>query len=141
MAAAMRRHLQELPWVKDGLSATERRALGALSGGPATALATFGAVQEAEEAPWMGDVMFFHVVAMLAAEPVPLLTTRLSWPESRESFGNSELRLTANGAGVLAEKRDAVDLRGIRRWVGGIELDGARAAWRWNERESRPVRT
>lgn len=141
MPAAMRRHLQELPWVRDGLSATERRTLGALTTGPATALAAFGAVQEAEEAPWMGDIMFYHVVAKLAAEPVQLLTSRLPWPESRDEFGNSELSLTTDGADVLAERRDAVQLRGIRRWVGGIELDGARAAWRWNERESRPVRT
>lgn len=141
MSAAMRRHLQELPWLRDGLSATERRALSALSRGPATAVAAFASVQEAEEAPWMGDIMFFHVVAMLAAEPVPLITSRLPWPESREEFVGSELRLTAEGAGVLAEKRDAIELRGIRRWVGGVELNGTRAAWRWNERESRPVRT
>lgn len=141
MATAMRRHLQELPWVRDGLSATERRALTSLNRGPATAVAIFTSVQESEEAPWMGDIMFFHVVAMLAAEPAPLLTSTLPWPESRDAFGGSELRLTTEGSGVLAEKRDAVELRGIRRWVGGIELNGTRSAWRWNERESRPVRT
>ena len=138
---AMRRHLQELPWVRDGLSLTERLALDALAAGPKTASAAFGAVQAAEDAPWMGDVMFYHVVAMLAAERMPLLTSRMEWPEAKIGFGESDLRLTPAGEGVLAGRRDAVELRGVHRWVGGMELAGPRAAWRWNERESRPVRS
>lgn len=139
-ASAMRRHLQELPWVRDGLSLTERLVLRALVDGPMTAAETFGAVQAAEEAPWMGDIMFYHVVAKLAAEPMPLLASRLPWPEAKESYGESELRLTPEGASVLDERRDAIELRGIQRWVGGVELVGPVAAWHWNERELRPER-
>jgi hypothetical protein len=138
-AAAMRRHLQELPWVRDGLSLTERLALGALASGPMTASATFGSVQEVEEAPWMGDIMFYHMVATLAAEPMPLLSSRLPWPEAKDAFGESELRLTPEGENVLAMRRDAIQSRGIQRWVGGTELSGAGATWRWDGQELRPV--
>ena len=140
-ATAMRRHLQELPWVRDGLSRSERLTLDAVAAGPMTASATFGAVQAAEDAPWMGDVMFYHVVAMLAAEPVPLLTSQLRWPEAKAAFGKSELRLTPAGESVLAERRDTIKLRGIQRWVGGTELSGPLATWRWDEQALRPVRS
>ena len=89
----------------------------------------------------MGDIMFYHVVAMLAAEPMPLLSSRLPWPEARDAFGASELRLTPEGESVLAGRQDPIQARGIQRWVGGVELLGARATWRWDEQELRPVRS
>jgi hypothetical protein len=33
---------------------------------------------------------------------------------------------------VLARQADAVQMRGIDRWLGGVRLLGREATWRWN---------
>src|SRR5206468_11161115 len=66
-APALRRLLEELPAVGDGLSGTERRALEAVAAGAATPAEAFAAAQAAEPAPFLGDTWFFRTLASLGA--------------------------------------------------------------------------
>jgi hypothetical protein len=50
-----------------------------------------------------------------------------------------ECQLTAAGRAVLAGEADAVRLRGINRWIGGVHLEGPEAAWRWDRESLRLV--
>ena len=99
----------------------------------------FVAVQEREAAPWLGDSMLYAVLARLATARTPLLRTSGSWPRDGDEFRAAPVALTDGGRAVLGGRVDAVALSGIERWVGGVELRGTRAAWRWDEASRRPV--
>ena len=63
MAAALRRHLQELPWTRDGLSLTQHLVLQALANGPQCGLALHRAFwEELEPLPFLGDSMLWGVL-------------------------------------------------------------------------------
>src|SRR3954452_20750381 len=55
LGPALRRLLEELPAVGDGLGRTERQALEAIAAGARTPHAIFFATQQAEQAPFLGD--------------------------------------------------------------------------------------
>jgi len=116
LGPALTRLCQEYPAATDGLARSERQALAAIAAGAREPLAAFFAAQRAEAAPYAGDTQFFGLLAALAAEPEPLID-------------HDPLRLTAAGEAVLAGRADAVRLRGVDRWIGGVHLDGA---WRWH---------
>ncbi len=126
--AALRRHLQELPWTADGLSLTERLALQAVQQGAGTPVEAFAVFQGLEAAPWQGDVQFFAVLDDLARGPEALL----------RAGQDGSLGLLPAGARVLAGGADAVALRGgLDRWVGGVHLQGPAPAWRWDGQAGR----
>ena len=63
LAGAMRRHLEELPSARNGLSRTENAILRiAKARGPMRWQQLFLAVQETEERPFMGDTWFLRVL-------------------------------------------------------------------------------
>jgi hypothetical protein len=135
---ALRRLLEELPSVRDGLCGTERRALAAVAAGFATPFEAFRAVQDTESAPFLGDTWFFRTLAELGAGDARLLEasegTALPAAPPRGAahvFGRLRLRLTASGERVLAGDADRVDVLGIDRWVGGTHLVPGRV-WRWD---------
>jgi hypothetical protein len=135
---AFRRHLEELPSVDDGLSRTEKLALVAVGQGAATPRSAFFRAHDAEEAPWLGDTMFYAVVRRLG-EGVPLLRVDGDWPRGEpDRAGTVRLSLTEEGRAVLAGRVDAVRLRGVDRWVGGVRLSRA-AGWRWDGARERVV--
>jgi uncharacterized protein YgfB (UPF0149 family) len=135
---AFRRHLKELPSVHDGLSRTEELALAGVAQGAATPRSAFFHAQDAEEAPWLGDTMFYAIVRRLA-EGVPLLRVEGDWPaDEPERSGSVRLSLTDEGSAVLAGRADAVRLRGVDRWLGGVRLSGE-AVWRWDAARERVV--
>jgi hypothetical protein len=141
--AALRRLLEELPAERDGLSGTERRALGAVAEGAATPVEAFLASQEHEAAAFLGDAWFFRTLAELGTGKARLLETASGAPlptppplgEPRE-FGTLPVRLTRNGERVLAGDADRVELLGIERWVGGTHVESG-AVWRWDAGASR----
>jgi hypothetical protein len=116
LGAALRRLLEELPDVDDGLSRTERQLLELLDDGPLLTGALFVASQDLEEAPFHGDTWILRTLAGLT--PLVALTE-----------GSAEL--TDAGRRVLAGDVDRVELLGIDRWVGGTHL-GPGAVWRWD---------
>ncbi|MER3423889.1 MAG: hypothetical protein C4293_12305, partial [Nitrospiraceae bacterium] len=54
---ALIRHLQEYPWVRNGLSLTERLTLEVIASGETRPAFIFREVQNREEAAWLGDTM------------------------------------------------------------------------------------
>jgi Domain of unknown function (DUF1835) len=116
LGPALDRLREEYPATTDGLARSERQALAAVAAGADEPLAAFFASQRAEAAAYAGDTQFFDLLASLAAEPEPLIE-------------RDPLRLTAAGEAVLAGRADAVQLRGVDRWLGGVHLDGT---WRWD---------
>jgi hypothetical protein len=74
LAAALRRLLEEHPWVGPGLARSERQILRAVAAGARTPAEIFGATQQMEEAPYMGDSWLFGRIDALAQGDRPLLT-------------------------------------------------------------------
>ncbi|MGH7717857.1 MAG: RNA polymerase sigma factor [Gemmatimonadaceae bacterium] len=130
MAGAMRRFLEEYPWVGDGLPRTERQILRALEHAPATPVHLFRAVQRQEERVFMGDSTFWKRVRDLAAGDFPLLEVDAG--EAREQLPDGTVRITEHGRRVLAGRDDAVTLNGLDRWLGGVHLVGRDIPWRWD---------
>jgi hypothetical protein len=121
LGPALERLLEELPDAGDGLARSERQLLRAVGAGARTPLDAFAADAEQEEARHAGDTTVFARLDRLAAGPHPLV----SGPP------DGQLELTPDGERVLAGEVDAVRLRGLDRWVGGLHLT-ADAAWRWD---------
>lgn len=126
MGVALRRHLQEFPWVGTGLSLTERLILEAVAAGCDTPGRAFGHLQDAEVTPWLGDLMLWPIVARLGEGAFPALSP---FAGPREP-----VRLTDTGRALLAGESDWVALNGLDRWVGGVRLEGRRAHWRYDQK-------
>jgi hypothetical protein len=140
LPAALVRHLEELPWTTDELGRTERHALRALELGAATPSACFRAAMDMEEAPWLGDSMFYYVLAQLASRAEPLATVAARWPEDAERYGAASAHLTGSGRAVVRGERHAPpDHR--ERWVGGVRLGGGCREWRWDPVSRSPLRS
>jgi hypothetical protein len=141
LAAALRRHLAELPGVGDGLAETERLSLRALAEGAVTADEVFADVQRAEAAPWLGDLMLWGILRRLSAGTAPLLRPASDggWPPPGVSPAGLPLRLTPLGRAVLDGTADAIATHGIDRWVGGVALRPGRPIWRWDPAAGRLV--
>lgn len=118
---AIARFLQEYPNTQQGLGRTEATALEAISQGVQEQRRLFLHVNNAEQAPFLGDSTFFARLAMLQREPAPLLA------------GSEPLALTEHGSAVLHGEADAVQLQGIDRWFGGVHLTDAQPVWRWDD--------
>ncbi|HEY1565062.1 MAG TPA: MerR family transcriptional regulator [Gaiellaceae bacterium] len=139
LAPALRRLLEELPDARDGLSATERRALEAVAGGARTPVAAFVAAQRLEDAPFLGDAWFYRALSTVGCGRSRLVETDEGAPlpeapplTDGQTFPRLRLRLTADGERVLASRADRVDLLGIDRWVGGTHVT-PQNLWRWDK--------
>ncbi len=131
LEGALRRFLEEYPSVRNGLSRTERQILQLLANGPQSPMALFQAMYPLEERVFMGDWTFWHRVRQLAAGEQPLVELAVGEMEHRLPEG--EVRISEAGREVLAGREDAVRLRGIERWLGGVQLQGPEVSWRWDE--------
>jgi hypothetical protein len=122
LAGALRRHLQQFPWIGNGLSRTERQILQVLSDRPHTFQTLFPAEQKMEERIFMGDSRLMRYVRGLANCRAPLIQEE-----------DDVYRLTDAGGEVLAGSADHIRLNGINRWLGGVHLIGSDSLWRWDE--------
>jgi RNA polymerase sigma factor (sigma-70 family) len=135
LAAALRRHLEQFPFVDNGLSRTERQALtvihehGTLPGGQ-----LFVAVQRQEEQVFMGDWSFYRMMTDLSEARHPLIQVS---ERSQHNLGN--ITITEAGRKVIAGRADHIDLNGIDRWIGGVHLKGDKAVWRWDRLSKRII--
>jgi hypothetical protein len=102
LAGALKRWLEELPSVGNGLSRTERQILEIASEGGHTFGMMFQASQRKEESIFMGDCRFRELVDGLMACPVPLL-----------EMDSGAYRITPTGREVLAGREDHVRVNGL----------------------------
>lgn len=134
--------LQELPRTRDGLSAIEATLLESIAGDSRLDFAM------AKAAVWHDWNWFrFPLVADLARNlldgPAPLiaLLEQGEWDRTTfRSLAQRRVRLTEAGRAVIAGEADAIQLRGIDRWIGGLHLRGTAVPWRWDKEEGKPVR-
>ncbi|RMF04700.1 MAG: hypothetical protein D6773_06105, partial [Alphaproteobacteria bacterium] len=134
---AVLRLLEELPGHRDGVSRTEHAILIAVNEGIRTPRHIFPAVQQQEEAAFMGDWSFFALLDALTWGDEPLLAGlahRFS-PEldarGVQDYLESELHLTAFGFAVLGGAADYASEAQYDRWMGGTHLTNS-ALWRWD---------
>ncbi len=142
LPAALRRHLQQFPSARNGLSRTEQQALEAIARGVTHLRDIFTqANHSSEEAVFMGDAAFLFHLRGVVRGPRPLLSRadplrqRTSAREARAALSmDDELTLTDDGRRVLAGDADRVSVCGIDRWLGGTHLRGRGPVWRWHDR-------
>jgi hypothetical protein len=130
LSRALRSHLEEFPSVENDLSYVEMLSLtllrkhGLLRG---AYLYVHALEAETERQMYIGDGSFFEMIAALATARNPLV--RVS---KLKHVGAAEVELTDVGREVLEDRADHIQLNGIDRWLGGVHLEGANAAWRWD---------
>lgn len=135
LGPALTRFLADYPSTHNGLGRTEQQALHAIAAGHATPVAAFLACQAMEEAPFLGDTTFWHRLAALSNDPHPLLLRADGSPFAPPidaATRAAPMTLTDDARAVLSACADAVTLRGIDRWYGGVHLTGTITPWRWN---------
>ena len=143
LAAALRRQLEEYPDTEAGLSRTERQLCEALATGPMTLLKLYQAQQAAESWTWLGDWSFAWYVQRLSdcAHPVVVHEngSRVIAPlrdTDGRAFWDRAVQLTPLGHQLVQARADLVRTNGIDRWIGGVQLQGAKS-WRWNPHSCR----
>jgi hypothetical protein len=131
---ALARFLEELPTPRTGISRTEQAILTEISEGTLAPARLFHEVIMKEEAAFMGDWSFFHILDDLASCDVPLiagLAPATAGEDDTERFHEAELELTMAGEDVLAGEEDHVAMSGLDRWWAGTRLLG-REVWRYD---------
>jgi hypothetical protein len=138
LAPALRRHLEEFPWTRDGLSRTERRILSLLQHGPTDVWQVFGSLHDGETAFYVADNSFWTIVEGLAAEPNPLISL-----ETRDGLSGTlpkgTMALTDTGRFILGGHADRITERGFDRWLGGVHLTAPARLARWDHAQERIV--
>jgi len=134
LTKAVGRHCQELPWLDNGLSLTERLVLQLLAERPRTVGQTYAELMLSREPlPWLGDLMFLFIVESMKRTTEPVFTSTFDgddrrWPQER-------LTITPLGRAVLAGKVDWLSLSPPERWLGGVHIQ-EQPCWRWDDQTS-----
>jgi hypothetical protein len=145
LRTAVLRLLEELPAPATGLTATEWRIMELLREGCDTPQRLFAEFNDGEDAQFMGDWSFWHIIDQLGTGYSPLITglygiqfsPRMSEDELAR-YLNAELRLTNLGLNALRHSTDVAKHRRIDRWMGGVHLTNANL-WRWDPAARRLV--
>jgi hypothetical protein len=140
LAAALQRHLEELPSTSNGLSRTERRLMELAGQGPIEVWDAFAHMHDLETVFFIADSSFWHVVQDLAAASPALITLNLT-AHPRARLPRGMIVLTDAGREVLTSVSDRVRRCGLQRWLGGVHLEGGAAMWRWDAAAGRIVLT
>ena len=139
LSGALRRHLEQFPAVRNGLSRTEQQILERTALGETSAANLFRNDQVREIDPFLGDLTFFSYLKRLAGASRPLVVIAPAAPET--PFAERTVTLTDTGHDVFVGRSDAVDLNGVDRWWGGVHQTGKSLRWRWDEAHSALLRT
>ncbi len=130
LAAALRRHLEEFPSAREGLSRTERDILGILMRGPRSPRDLFPAQQVFEDRIFMGDTTFASILHEMADSTPALIS--LQGGEAGDALPVGVASITPLGRHVAEGQADRIAACGIDRWLGGVHLHGRGPLWRWD---------
>ncbi|MBC8048826.1 MAG: DUF1835 domain-containing protein [Chitinophagales bacterium] len=138
LRSAILRQLEELPSVANGLTSTELSILKLIQEGRGSPQTIHAEFNDREDAPFMGDWSFWHILDQLGMGYSPLITGFNGYkfsPQISEAelapYLNADLRLTNLGQNALRGMTDASKHRRIDRWMGGVHLTNANL-WRWD---------
>ena len=84
-----------------------------------------------EEAYYVTDTSIAELANALSHASPPLLTLAPGKVEGK-GWLRGAMTITDTGRAVLAGRRDRIEACGIDRWLGGVHLHGAEAAWLWD---------
>ena len=134
MSGALLRHLQELPSSFNGLGLTQQLTLEMLAEEAITAGRAFHALMmQRDPRPWLGDVMYWHILEQLANAQRPAIAYRDVDPAG--PWHQRTLEITETGRRLLAGDIDWSDCGPAVRWLGGVELTPS-MIWRWDTRHA-----
>lgn len=137
LAPAMIRHLQELPSTRNGLGLTEQLTLEILTEGDRSFGETFRLLmREREPLPWLGDVMYRHILQRMASAADPIITIIPKTPSS--AWHDCHLAITPTGRRVVAGDLDWLACGAPERWLGGISIKPGAPCWRWDDVRQTP---
>ena len=131
MRRALKRHLQELPSVSNGLGLSEQETLRILADkGAMNAARLFGWFQNHyDPLPGMGDAFYWKLLKGLADAATPALRMDMRADSPREWY----VELLPFGTQLLNHDADWLASNHVQRWVGGVFIDSRAAShWRWN---------
>jgi uncharacterized protein DUF1835 len=129
---ALVRHLEQFPWLGDGLSRSERALLRPLVDRPRTFLDMFVEQGGMEERPFLGDSTALGYLVGLAGAGLVRRTDGRPLAQTLRRAMRQELVLTETGRRVLAGELDSLPLRQFDRWLGGAHLISGTRLWRWD---------
>jgi hypothetical protein len=136
--AALKRFLEEYPWINDGLSRSERRLLEIASSGPVDLWTTFVHMHQGETAYYITDLSLVSLLKDFSRLDPPLISIAgTSLEEDR--IPNGTVTIADRGRAILNGRLDRVATYGIDRWFGGVHLTSDGLGWRWNDAEQRIV--
>ena len=136
--AALKRFLEEYPWINDGLSRSERRLLEIASSGPVDLWTTFVHMHQGETAYYITDLSLVSLLKDFSRLDPPLISIAgTSLEEDR--IPNGTVTIADRGRAILSGNLDRVAIYGIDRWFGGVHLTSDGLGWRWNDAEQRIV--
>lgn len=133
--------LNDLPRADTGLGACEHLVLESIVAGPRR-VGDIAGVFAQSPLPLIALRQIVALLSSLASGAAPLIESlngRLGEDDfaddadAWDAFRDSQLGLTALGRSLLAGESDMVDVRGIDRWWGGIQLKG-HTCWRWDNK-------
>jgi hypothetical protein len=136
LGAALRRHLQEFPWTRDGLSRCERRLMTLAEPAPIDIFEAFPRMHEGENAFYIADGSFWDLAMVLERATLVAIDA-----PSRDPYHvpRGTIALTPLGSDVLEAREDRIARCGIDRWLGPVHVHGSDRVWRWDEEAGRLV--
>lgn len=137
LKTALRRHLQEYPWIDDGLTRSERQILTLCSSGVESPKSLFLENMALEKALYLGDWHTYRIIARLNNNSPRLLSctpedTFLYPPEHQiasKQFERQRLFLASAGKDVLSGYKNARSFFNRNEWLGGVHLDSHKPMW------------
>jgi hypothetical protein len=134
LRAALHKHLQRFPSVKNGLGLVENRVLELISQGYDKFASLFSAFGSGEPLFGYGDAQCWNDVKRMAQAKTPLLQIDVGdFDEAMRTnaFIEASLCLTRFGETVVSGHADSIRENGTDLWLGGVHLS-ADNLWRWN---------
>jgi hypothetical protein len=138
LGPALRRHLEEFPSTRDGLSRSERRLLELADHAPLDLWSGFRRMHEGETAFYLADLSFWYMAQALSKTSPALVALDVATPEPGQ-MPRGAVSLTDSGRAVLSGAADRVRLCGVDRWLGGVHLQGHGPLWRRDDAQGRVV--
>jgi hypothetical protein len=144
LAQVLRWTLEEYPALENGLSRTEEMLLENACEKRSVARIVGETIGLSDDA--LGDVPLFEKLWEFLTASAPVLEPvdpelSLARLDSPVSFRRLPVRLTKIGKELLRGQADYVQLNGVDRWIGGVQLRGHKVRWRFDRQANSLVGT